>query len=120
MSIPKPKKCNYKKSLKLAFENFIVIIKIGLPTFLVNFLVSKIYVNPQKDVLGIAILLSIWSFFNIIHLFDIEFHGSGFNFDTGCFEYEKKKFEKNSLTHKYFFFIVTTVAVGYIIFKKLI
>ena len=120
MSILRLKKCNYKKNLKLAFENFIIIIKIAPPTFLVNFLVSKIYVHPQKDVLGIAILLSIWSFFNIIHLFDIEFHSSGFNFNTGCFEYEKRKFEKKSLIHKIIFFIVTTVAVGYIIFKKLI
>ena len=112
-------KCNYKKNIKLAFENFILIIKIGLPIFLINLSILKMYVNPEKDVIGVSLIFTVWSFFNIIYLFNIDFHSSGLNIDTGCFEYEKRKFVKNSLAHKIIFFIATTVLVGYIIYKKL-
>ena len=112
-------RCNYKESLKLAFKNFILLIKIGVPLFLVSFGVLYCFflnVIIFRDVIGIAFLSTIWGFFNIINLFNLEFYSSGWNLDTNCFEYTNKSHKTTSLIAKILFFILTTVMYGYVIY----
>ena len=112
-------KCNYKESLKLALKNLILLIRIGLPFFLISFGVCYYVFSDVitfSDTIGVAFVVSVWGFFNIIHLFDFEFYSSGWNLDKGCFEYTTRSHTKTSIIGKILFFSVTTLICGYVVY----
>jgi len=104
---------------KLLVENIVLIIKIGIPSFFINIFIWRvIFYNSInfKNAIGLSFIISLWLFYNIIMIFDINFHGSGLNLSTNSFEYTKKD-KKNSLKSKILFFIISTTVIGYIVTK---
>lgn len=109
-----------KTSWKYTRSSIILFAKITIPIFLISSILLQIFFSSLfnlKNVFIMAFLVSVWAFYNIITIFNIEFYSTNYDIDTNQWQDTKVSSKNNTLSDKIWIFIFTTLMIGYVIYN---